>query len=64
MPNGTAMTGKNHGDKPEIILIPLINKPMLTLSNQTDTTTNQTTTTTTQPTYTPPASSGGGGGGY
>ena len=64
MPNGTAMTGKNHGDKPEIILIPLINKPMLTLSNQTDTTTNQTTTTTPQPTYTPPASSGGGGGGY
>ena len=64
MPNGTAMTGKNHGDKPEIILIPLINKPTLTLSNQTDTTTNQTTPTTTQPTYTPPASSGGGGGGY
>ena len=64
MPNGTAMTGKNHGDKPEIILIPLINKPTLNLSNQTDTTTNQTTPTTTQPTYTPPASSGGGGGGY
>ncbi len=61
MPNGTAMTGKNHGDKPEIILISIVNRPNINTESQP---VSSTTTATPQLSYSPPASSGGGGGGY